>query len=119
MAISQHFAYNPSGQQISGTTQSGVFAIGTPFTGFTGSPQFWNGPDEELGYIIAQPVPAGNQPNPVGIPAYLGFYRSSLLNESSFIELAETISGQQFTDGNQATSWLNTNGYWTSYVSTP
>ena len=65
MATAQPFAYNPSRLPISGTTQSGDFAVGIPVTGFTGSPQFWNGPDEDLGYVIAQPVPSGNQPNPL------------------------------------------------------
>ena len=68
MAFSRPFAYNLGGP-ISGTTQLGDLAIGTPVTGFTNSPLFWNGPDEDLRYIIARPVPSGNQPNPVaGIP---------------------------------------------------
>ena len=62
MATSRPFAYNP-GTAIPGTTQIGNLAIGTPTNGFgsTGL-QWWNGPDEEAGYIIAkvtdfQPTP--------------------------------------------------------------
>jgi hypothetical protein len=47
--------------------------------------------------------------------ASVGFSRSSALDESSFITLANKISGQDFPNGNDAKDWLNTNGYWTSY----
>jgi len=55
MAIARPFAYNP-GISIPGTEQLGDLSIGYPTTGFTDSPQYWNGPDEELGYIICIPV---------------------------------------------------------------
>ena len=115
MATAQPFAYNPSRQLISGTTQSGDFAVGIPVTGFTGSPQFWNGPDEDLGYVIAQPVPAGNQPNPLGIPAYLGFFRSDGFSDSAFLNLVNSISGQNFANSLLAYNWLSDNGYYTDF----
>ena len=118
MPTTQPFAYN-IGPVIPGTVQSGDFAIGTPTSGFTNSPQFWNGPDEELGYVIAQPVPAGNQPNPIGIPAYLGFFRTDGFSDSAFINLTSSIAGQTFTGTTEAETWLSTNGYWTSYGYTP
>jgi hypothetical protein len=55
MATSNPFAYNP-GSPIAGTDQVGQLSIGTPTSGFTNSPQYWNGPDEDLGYVIAAPV---------------------------------------------------------------
>jgi len=114
MSTIQSFAYN-TGTTISGTIQSGDFAIGTPTTGYTNTPQFWNGPDEDLGYVIAQPVPSGNQPNPVGIPAYLGFFRTDGKTKNKFLELTSTIAEQTFTGSTEAINWLNSNGYWTSY----
>ena len=64
MAISRPFAYNP-GSPIDGTEQVGSLAVGVPTSGFTTNPQFWNGPDEDLGYVIAVPVSGNTQPTPV------------------------------------------------------
>jgi hypothetical protein len=65
MSTSRPFAYN-TGSQISGTDQVGDLAIGTPTVGFELSGvKWWNGPDEELGYVIAKPVPLDNQPTPL------------------------------------------------------
>jgi len=48
--------------------------------------------------------------------ASVGFNRSSALSEPSFIELAETLTGQTFASGAAAKSYLNTTmGYWTSF----
>ncbi len=119
-------AYNPSLNPISGTEQVGELAIGTTEQDYSlqpGGVRFWATPDLDLGYVIAHVNAAGNQPNPLSIsPTYVGFWRSALLTESSFIELAEDVSvwdgdPQTFTDGNDAKTWLNTNGYWTSYSS--
>lgn len=114
MPTSRPFAYN-TGDFIIGTEQIGDFAVGTPTSGFTNQPQFWNGPDEDLGYIIAQPNPAGNQPNPVGSAAYLGFFRTDGFSDAAFIQLTETIAGQTFVDADAAYSWLMSNDYYTSY----
>ena len=63
MATTRPFAYN-NGSPIAGTDQVGQLAVGTPTLGFgsTGL-QWWNGPDEELGYVIAKTF--SNQPTPV------------------------------------------------------
>ena len=120
MPTSRPFAYN-LGAPISGTEQLGNLAIGTPITGFTDSPLFWNGPNEDLRYIIARTVPAGNQPNPVGIPAYVGFWGTAIgdKTDGSFLNLANYVAeknGQPpFNNTNDALIWLNTNGYWTNY----
>ena len=66
MATTRPFAYNPSQTPISGATQIGDLAIGYPSVGFTNSGlQWWNGPDEELGYVVCKPIPLDNQPTPV------------------------------------------------------
>jgi len=120
MATARPFAYNPSLSPVPGTTQLGSLSIGYPTTGFTDNPQYWNGPDEDLGYVIAQTVSGGNQPNPVGGSAYVGFFRSEFLTENSFLQLSETVAGQTFANVNEAVLWLNNNGYWTSFIpSTP
>ena len=117
MATSRPFAYN-TGSLLSGTTQVGNLAIGTTRTDFTptGGIQWWNGPDEDLGYIIAQPITGGTHPSPVsGVTAFVSFFRSTSLTESSFIEISNRITNQVFTSGRQASSWLTANGYWNSY----
>ncbi len=117
MSTARPFAYN-TGSPILGTEQIGDLAIGTPNDGFASTGlQWWNGPDEELGYVIAHPVPSGNQPNPLSIPAYVGFWRSPLLTEQSFIDYTNFIFNTSFTTGNECKTYLNDNGYWTSYGS--
>ena len=121
MATSRPFAYN-TGSTINGTEQIGDLAIGTPTSGFTLNPRFWNGPDEELGYVIAHTTPSGNQPNPLSVPAYVGFWRSTTLTDGSFINLAEYVSNynntpQTFLSATEASIWLTNNGFWNSYVS--
>jgi hypothetical protein len=113
MATTRPFAYN-LGSSIDGTEQLGNLAIGTPTSGFTQSPKFWNGPDEDLGYVITHQTPSG-QPGADGTTAFLGFFRSTDLTEGSFITLSETIAGQSFATGEESKTWLNNNGYWTSY----
>jgi hypothetical protein len=114
MSTSRPFAYN-TGSTISGTIQVGSLAVGTPTTGFTGSMEWWNGPDEDLGYVIALPVPDDSQPAPDGRTASVAFNRSTGLTESSFVELTNYLFGQSFTTGNDASFWLTSNGYWNSY----
>lgn len=118
MPTARPFAYNPS-TPIAGTEQVGDIAVGiTPqnYSGGYGGVRWWNGPDEELGYVICYSVPTENHPSPEGPIAGVGFFRSKFLTEQSFIEIAEYVSdGQTFATGEDAKIWLNTNGYWTSY----
>jgi hypothetical protein len=122
MATSRAFAYN-TGTQIDGTEQVGNLAIGTPTAGFGSFDEtikWWNGPDEDLGYVIAEEVPEGNQPNPESIPAFVGFWRSDEKTEQSFIDISNYIADsindpQKFINGFDAKIWLNENGYWTSF----
>jgi hypothetical protein len=119
MATTRPFAYN-TGSTISGTEQVGNLAIGVESLRYDldiGGVKWWMGPDEDLGYVIAHQTTGGTQPNPVFIPAYLGFWRSTTKTEESFTELANWVaSGQQtFTNGTDASTWLTNNGYWNSF----
>jgi hypothetical protein len=49
--------------------------------------------------------------------ASVGFKRSLLKTELSFVNMVNGSFGQNFTTGNQAKTWLNNNGYWTSWGS--
>jgi hypothetical protein len=97
-------------------------AIGAPTSGFTNNPQFWNGPDEDLGYVIAAPVSGNTQPTEIpGVFASLGFYRTSGFLDSDFINLSQSVSStygtpQTFSSATDASTWLTTNGFWNSYV---
>lgn len=119
MSTSRPFAYN-IGAPIAGTEQVGSLAVGYPSGGFGGL-EWWNGPDEDLGYVIAQSVSGDTQPTPVpGVDASVGFFRSEALTENSFISLANVVaspSGGPFASGSAAKTWLNSNGYWTSFGS--
>jgi hypothetical protein len=64
MSTANPFAYN-TGSPISGTQQIGSLSVGFPTSGFTSSPQYWNGPNEDLGYVIAVPVSGNTQPTPI------------------------------------------------------
>lgn len=92
MATARPFAYNP-GTAIPGTEQIGNLSIGYPTSGFTNNPQYWNGPDEELGYVIAQSVSGNTQP-------------TSLLNPSGNLTLSTTYIGNDIglSNGNQTAS---------------
>jgi hypothetical protein len=121
MATSRPFAYN-TGSTITGTEQVGSIAIGYPTSGFTSTGlRWWNGPDEDLGYVIAHTVPSGTQPNPVGVPAYIGFWRTPSKTDNNFISLSQYVSSftgtpQTFASASAAKTWLNSAGYWTSWT---
>ena len=121
MATITPLAYN-TGASIDGTSQYGNLAVGDTaqdYGAFPSGARFWATPDQDLGYVIATEVPSGNQPDPLSIPAYVGFYRSAVLTEESFVELSNQITeyAYEFTTGSEAKSWLEDNGYWTSYGS--
>jgi hypothetical protein len=120
MPTSKSFAYN-TGSPISGTDQVGDLAISVDQLDYTTSPggvQWWQGPDEDLGYVIAHTVPGNTQPTPVfGTTASVGFNRSTASTEAAFIEVANSVSGQVFASGNAASAWLTDNGYWNSWSS--
>jgi hypothetical protein len=115
MATARPFAYN-TGSPITGTIQVGSLAVGTPTSGFTGNPKWWNGADEELGYVIAIPVSGNTQPTPIsGVTASVGFSRTNGFNTTEFVSLANKIAGQSYTGATQASTGLTSLGYWNSY----
>jgi len=122
MPTARPFAYNP-GAPISGTTQYGTLAVGVSpelnYPSGAGGVRWWNGPDEELGWCIGTSVPTGDQPTPEGNNGTVGFWRTDAFDDTEFINLASTITGQNFTGGTQAKTYLNNNGYWTSYEEYP
>ncbi len=118
MATSRPFAYN-TGSPIAGTEQVGSLAVGFPTAGFSSTGlEWWNGPDEDTGYVVAESVPGDTQPTPVpGVSASVGFFRSASLAPDSFVDLVDVLAGPSgpFLSGTAAKSWLTTNDYWTSY----
>ena len=118
MAISRPFAYNP-GSILSGTEQYGTIAVGTgdnPYSENYGGLQWWQGPDEDLGYCIGTSVPSGDQPTPLGNIGTVQFWRTDSFDDNQFISLSNTLSNQNFSSSIEAVTWLNDNGYWSSYA---
>lgn len=120
MALARPFAYN-TGSTITGTIQVGNLAVGYPTSGFDATGlQWWNGPDEDLGIVVAYEVPNNSQPTPIsGVTASVQFWRSQNKTEVSFLELALYLTGQSFPTGNQASDYLTSNGYWNSWYDIP
>lgn len=68
MATTRPFAYN-TGSSINGTDQIGDLAIGVDPEDYSKNPggvKWWNGPDEDLGYVIAYSQPDGLHPTQEG-----------------------------------------------------
>ena len=116
---SRPFAYN-TGSTIEGTTQVGTLAVGTPVNGFSETKLiWWNGPNENLGYVIANSVPKNTQPTPIkNVYASVGFFRTNGLSEMSFAALASKILNMDLRTGNDASYQLTINGFWNSWVIT-
>jgi len=102
MATTLAVGYNPSGSFVNTTTQYGSLRVGesagTPsnldFSTAPGGIIWWMSPDTELGYVVALPVPANNQPTPLlGITASVAFYRTENLTESDYVYLTNYVLG--------------------------
>jgi hypothetical protein len=116
MATTRPFSYN-TGSPIAGTIQVGDLAVGYPTSGYTGM-EWWNGPDEDLGYVIAQPVSGDTQPTPVsGVTASVGFFRTSGFNDNEFVDITNILLNENYNNPVEASSALTSNGYWNSYIS--
>ena len=91
MSFSRPFAYN-TGSTISGTIQVGNLAIGYPDVGFEATGlRWWEGPDEELGYVIAYQQSGGTQPTPDVETAYVQFWRTKVFTDQAFLDLTNSI----------------------------
>ena len=126
MATYRIFCYNPTGATISGTEQVGSIAAATGDVSIDPTKQWWNGPDEDVRYIVAYSSlnsERSNGPERVlatNYPCNLGFIGSSAKTDESFLNLAKTISGSSsLASASDAKTWLNTNGYWTSWSIPP
>lgn len=121
MATSRPFTYN-SNSLIPGTEKFGGLTVGYPTSGFESTGlQWWNGPDEDLGYVIATTMvdSNGNGTQPTSIPGVfgnVGFNRTKTWMYSEFIDLVNTRYNQSFTGVTDAKLWLESNGKWTSFV---
>jgi hypothetical protein len=128
MATITPVAYKPVGS-IPGTTKVGNLIAGTTpqdygVVGANYGVTFWSTPDQDLGYVIAHEDTIGSHTGNTAsgdVSAFVGFWRSELKTEESFISLAESVSDwdddpQTFLDGTEAVTWLNNNGYWTSFT---
>ena len=125
MATSRPFCYNPSpNPTIPGTDQVGDIAAGNGTPIINTSLEWWNGPDEDPGYVIAYIDPTGDHPNAperilmTNYICHIGFVRTLNKTESEFIELAKAISGNNsLTTGSQSKAYLNSQGFWCSFNS--
>jgi hypothetical protein len=91
---SRAFAYNPSETAPIGATQYGNLAIQiSGWNPTSGGLKWWNGPDEDLGYVIARSIPAGNHPTPE-------------FNQSQNLTLSSTYKGVDInlSNGDQTAS---------------
>jgi hypothetical protein len=111
------FAIN-TGSYLPGTTQLGNLVITdnpNTYPGFT----WWGGvSDNTLNnkYVICRQVTdpriANSQiPN---VTVNFGFLGSEDKTDASYLSLVNQVSGQTFVVVQNATNWLNANGYWTS-----
>jgi hypothetical protein len=114
-------AYNPSRTPISGTQQVGDLAVGTSSQAYSTKPGgvvWWMSPDTASGYVIS--APRADQPNPTSDTGTVRFWRSKAKTDQSFLDLANKLSkkfgGGVLADNAAAYSWLNTNGYWTTWT---
>jgi len=111
---SRLYGYN-SGAPVSGASQSGNLAISNDSKG-GGSVQWYNGPNEDLGYVIGYPDTTGTRKvGGVTVGNAVGFMRTSSKTDAEFLSLANFLTNQGFVTASVAANWLNTNGYYTSY----
>lgn len=120
MSTSRPFTYNP-GSLIPGTEKFGNLTVGIPTVGFESTGlQWWNGPDEDLGYVIAKTrVDINGDPlQPTPIPGQLGnvaFNRTKTWMYSEFVGLTNLITGQNLTTPLDCKTYLESNDKWTSW----
>ena len=122
MATSRPFAYN-TGSAIAGAMQTGSLAIGTASIAWQdlqpGGVQWWMGPNEDSGYVIAFPVSGGGVSVPAGVTptsAFIRFKRSTSKTDNSFIDLVNTQYNQTFTTTTQCYNYITASQFWTSYI---
>ena len=120
MPTSRAFAYNPSENPPTGASQFGNLAVqGTGWTSSSGGLNWYNGPDEDPGYVIGYPA---SPPRTAGSGSIVitgtavGFMRTPSKTDPAFVSLSNVLTGQSFLTASVASAWLQSNGYWTSYT---
>lgn len=120
MATTRLFSRYTGGGTPSGTERYGDLLVGVdasnPYNSNYSGVKWWSGADEDLGYIIATTVSTEDQPTPNdGNTGNVGFFRTGSIDEAEFINLVKVVTGYQASSGADAKTWLENNGYWTSY----
>jgi len=90
--------------------QDGEFSNFGPTSGY----EWWNGPNEVPGYVIATYVPTFDHTTPDGNVGNVKFWRTRGLYRSQFIELGSGLLGNSYTNDDVLTD-LEGNEYWSSY----
>ena len=120
MPTSRAFAYNSSLIAPTGATQFGNIAIqSTGWTAGCGGLQWFNGPDEDLGYAIGYPYGGPKTSGSVSqviSGTSVGFRRTATFSDVTFLSSVLNLTGQSFLTASNALTYLNSNGYWTSYT---
>jgi len=120
MPTSRAFAYNPSEVVPTGATQFGNLAVqSTGWTAGCGGLQWFNGPDEDLGYAIGYPYGGPKTSGSVSqviSGTSVGFRRTATFSNAAFLSSVLNLTGQSFLTASNALTYLNSNGYWTSYT---
>ena len=122
MPTTRLFIYN-TGATISGTEKVGNVTAGFPISGVgpsSGGLWWRGGPDEDPGYIIAQPTSgprtAGNGIEILpGATQQVSFLRSLSKTDSSFLDLVNVHFGLNLSTATDAKNWLNASSRWTSW----
>lgn len=96
MPNSRFFAYN-IGKEIPGTIQVGNLAVGEPNKTYQNIEGvcWWNGPDENLGYVIAYPQSDGIHPTPVNSLRWSSSFKGTSIRLSDRDKTAHVTDGQQ------------------------
>ncbi len=119
MSTSRPFSYY-NGYTPLNTGKYGNILVGLTGTNLTdGGLSWFNGPDEDLGYVIAHDGGTNRTyGNNTGIISgtSVSFWRSSDKTDNSFLNIAANV-GQTFSSASNAKTWLESNGHWTSYLS--
>ena len=116
MPTSRLFTYN-TGSQFSGTKKYGNLTVQTTRktdNSEYGGVRWWNGPEEDTGYVIA--YARNNLQEP-------GFRRSAGKTDLAFLNLVNSLPERQgqapFLSATAAKSWLTANNFWTSWGEIP
>jgi len=116
--MARAFAYSASGTPIPGTKKLTTLYFQDENLDYSSNPgglTWWQGPDENIGYVIARAVPSQDYPTPLGNIGSVRFFRTTTFTEAAFVSLAQYVTGQTFVSGSAAKTFLNSNNYWTSY----